>query len=142
MSEFVERLEELMFERNLTRKKFAEISGVDAASVTLYLNERRLPTVENAVKIADFFNCSTDYLLGREDVNHGAKFKSRPPFCQRLKFLKERFNRSAYSIYTGTGISKSSYYEWLSGKRQPSLDNVIRLADYFGCTVDFVLGRE
>ncbi|MDE5943011.1 MAG: helix-turn-helix transcriptional regulator, partial [Clostridia bacterium] len=39
-------------------------------------------------------------------------------------------------------ISKGCYYEWLSGKRQATLENVIKLADRFDCRVDFILGRE
>ena len=31
---------------------------------------------------------------------------------------------------------------WLSGKRMPNADSLCRLADYFGVSVDFLLGRE
>ncbi|MDE7265325.1 MAG: helix-turn-helix transcriptional regulator [Clostridia bacterium] len=59
-----------------------------------------------------------------------------------MKILKEKFGCNSYRIYHNTDISKSCYYEWLSGKRQPTLENVIKLADRFDCRVDFILGRE
>lgn len=142
MSEFVERLDGLLVENNLNKKSFSIKIHINAASITHYLQGKRLPTVENLIKIADFFNVSTDFLLGREEESSSLRFKSVPAFSDRIEFLKGYFGRSAYSIYNNTGISKSSYYDWKKGKRQPTVENVIRLADLFDCTVDFVLGRE
>ncbi len=142
MSEFVERLNELIFESNLSRKDFAEKVDINAACVTHYLQGKRIPTVESLVKIADFFQCSTDFLLGREEDNRRICHKVCPPFSEQLAFLQKYFKQSPYQIYHNTEIPKSSFYEWLSGKRTPSLENVIRLADHFDCRVDFVLGRE
>ncbi len=142
MSDFAERLEGLIIEREMNRKTFAERVGINATSITHYLEGKRLPTVENLVKIADYFQCSTDFLLGREDVNSTLTFKPCPAFPEQLEFLKKRFNCSSYQIYRNGAVSKSAYYEWKSGKRVPSLENVIRLADRFDCRVDFILGRE
>lgn len=142
MSEFVERLDELMFEHNLNRKTLAQKLEISATCLTHYLQDRHIPTVEHLVKIADFFQCSTDFLLGRKEENRLLTFQPCPPFSQRLVFLKEYFACSSYQIYHNTNISKSSYYEWRSGKRQPTIENIVRLANYFDCRVDFVLGRE
>ena len=142
MSEFAERLNYLMFERGLNRKQLAGQLGINAACVTHYLHAKRVPTVANLVKIADFFNCSADYLLGREEMNPDLKFKPCPPFGERIEFLKQTFGCSSYSIYHATDISQSCYYDWKSGRRQPSLDNIIKLANHFDCRVDFILGRE
>lgn len=142
MSKFSERLAELISERDLNEKAFAENSGVCASCVSFYLQEKSMPTVESLVKIADYCNCSTDFLLGREEENKSDKFKVCPPFCEQILFLKKHFNCSAYQIYHNTDIAKSCYYDWLSGSRQPNLDNIIRLAEHFDCSIDFILGRE
>lgn len=142
MSDFVERLEELMFERELNRKTLAQNLSMNATCITHYLEGTRLPSVKSLVKIADYFHCSTDFLLGREEENTSTTFNPCPPFAERLVFLKEHFTCSSYDIYHDTDISKSGYYEWKSGKRQPTVENVIRLAEHFGCSVDFILGRE
>lgn len=142
MSIFSERLSELMFESGYNNKMLAQQLGINAASITLYLQEKHNPTVDILVKIADLFQRSTDFLLGREEDNNNLKFKQRSPFCRQLAFLKEHYGCSAYNIYNNTDISKSGYYEWLSGKRQPTVYNIIKLADHFGCRIDFVLGRE
>lgn len=142
MSEFIERLEYLLFEKNLNRKTLAQEIGLNATCITHYLQGKRLPTVESLVRIADYFQCSTDFLLGREEENRFLRFKPCPPFSQQIEFLKGYFQCSSYHIYHGTGISKSGYYDWKRGKRMPTLENVIKLAECFDCRVDFILGRE
>ncbi len=142
MSEFSERLSGLMFENNLNRKQFAQQSDINATCITHYLQGKHSPTLENLVKIADFFHRSTDFLLGREEENNALTFKPCPPFPEQLKFLKDYFQCSSYQIYHNTNIPKSCYYDWKYGNRQPTLENVIKLAEHFDCRIDFIIGRE
>ena len=141
MSNFGERLEELIIEQNMDKKTFANKVGINATCISHFILGKHAPTVASLVKIADYFNCSTDFLLGREEENRNLTFKKCPPFCEQLLFLKEKFNYRPDDIYTDTEIAKTSYYNWLDGK-QPTLDNIIRLANLFDCRVDFILGRE
>ena len=141
MSNFGERLSELIYEQNMDKKTFANTVGIDATCISHYILGKHAPTVEHLIKLADYFNCSTDFLLGREDELHKLTFKKCPPFSEQLLFLKQTFNCKPNEIYDDTELAKTSYYNWLSGK-QPTLDNIIRLANLFDCRVDFVLGRE
>lgn len=142
MSKLSETLEELLAERNLEKKQLAKAIGISASRVTDYMLNDKLPTVENAVKLADYFHCSIDFLLGREYEAKNKNFDAPVPFAERIVFLRNYFKYTHKQIYNGTSIQKSSYFDWINGKRQPSLDNIIKLADLFGCSVDFVLGRE
>ena len=141
MSNFCERLEELINEHNLNKKTLAKNVGINATCISHYILGKSAPTIASLIKLADYFNCSTDLLLGREEENNNLTFKACPPFCEQILFLKEKFQFSPNDIYDGTEIAKSSYYNWLDGK-QPSLDNILRLANLFDCRVDFILGRE
>ena len=141
MLNFGERLAELICEQNIDKKTFAKNVGINATCISHFILGKHTPTVKSLIKIADYFNCSTDFLLGREEENRNLSFKKCPPFSEQLIFLKEKFNFRPDDIYNGTEIAKSSYYHWLEGK-QPTLDNIIRLANLFDCRVDFILGRE
>ena len=141
MSKFSERLEELIIEQNIDKKTFAKNVGINATCISHFILEKHTPTVKSLIKIADYFNCSTDFLLGREEENRNLTFKKCPPFSEQLLVLKEKLNFRPNDIYDGTEIAKSSYYHWLDGK-QPTLDNIIHLADLLDCRVDFILGRE
>lgn len=61
------RLKELRMQRDLSQKEFAAIMGVAQNTVSNWENGNRLLDAESIIKIADFFGCSTDYLLGRVD---------------------------------------------------------------------------
>ncbi|MFF0831056.1 helix-turn-helix domain-containing protein [Brevibacillus sp. NPDC003359] len=62
---FSERLG-LLLDRNGTyAKDLAQHLKLHKSSVSLYLAGKSFPTVDNLLEIADFFNVSVDYLVGR-----------------------------------------------------------------------------
>lgn len=65
MNGFSRRLLELLEERNLTQRTFAERIGVREATISRYIHENRTPHTIIASKIADELEVSVDYLLGR-----------------------------------------------------------------------------
>lgn len=67
MSKFPSRLKALREEKGLLGKDFAKIMSVEPATVTNWEKGNRFPKDDVLVKIADYFDCSTDYLLGRTD---------------------------------------------------------------------------
>ncbi|EHI98101.1 helix-turn-helix domain protein [Clostridium sp. DL-VIII] len=67
MSKFPIRLKELREEKGLLGKDFAKIMSVEPATVTNWEKGNRFPKDDVLIKIADYFDCSTDYLLGRTD---------------------------------------------------------------------------
>lgn len=64
---YSERLKELRKNKKLTQKEVAEKIGVARTTYAMYEQNRREPDNETLQKIADFFNVTTDYLLGRTD---------------------------------------------------------------------------
>jgi len=62
---FVDTFNELLDDRNLNRKQFAELCGIPYTTVVGWTKLGRLPDFVSIIKIADFFNCSTDFLMGR-----------------------------------------------------------------------------
>ncbi len=62
-----ERLKELRKKANLTQKDMADHFGTSQPSYQAWESGKRKPNSENLDKIANFFNVSTDYLLGNTD---------------------------------------------------------------------------
>lgn len=58
-------LSELRLKKNLSQSELAKILGTTQASVGHWESGRRKLTPEMLVKVAEYFNVSTDYLLGR-----------------------------------------------------------------------------
>lgn len=66
MPTFKERIKQLRLEKDLTMKELGEILGYSESTISLYESGKREPkNAEDYIKIADYFNVSLDYLLGR-----------------------------------------------------------------------------
>ena len=139
---FADRIKHLRQSKELNQVQLAEKLGVKKQSVSNWENDNIMPSVDMLVKIADFFDVSTDYLLGRKEDSHVRSFHACPPFGERLIFLLQENHCSQYKLCKDANISSSVLRHWLNGTHVPSLDNVVKLADFFGCSADYVLGRE
>jgi len=49
-------------------------------------------------------------------------------------------NTNAGKVSAETGISPATLSEWKNGKYVPKLDKLQKIADYFGVTVDYLMG--
>ena len=142
LSNFQEILTELMIEHNLTSTTLGEKIGSSRMTLNRYLQGSRTPSVEFLIKLADFFHCSVDFLLGLEDETYTTTFLTPPPFSVRINELCELFGVTKYQIQNKTHISMASIYTWQKSPRYPTIDSILCLAEFFGCTVDVVIGRE
>ncbi|MBE3586642.1 MAG: helix-turn-helix transcriptional regulator [Thermoanaerobacter sp.] len=64
---FPQRLKNLRKARNIYQKELAAAIGVKPGTVAAWEAGHRVPELGLATKLADFFNVSVDYLLGRTD---------------------------------------------------------------------------
>lgn len=141
MSNFVNTLNDLIIEKGLNQTLLAEALNIDSSTVSKYLSENQLPDLNIAIKIANYFNCSLNYLFGITDENKAKTFKNCPPFSERFLFLLKYYKVSRYKLQKNTEISKSTMYYWQIGKSTPTMDSIIKLAKFFNCSIDFVIGR-
>jgi len=62
-----ENIKRLRMARGLNQVEFARIMGVSKQCVSNWENDNIMPSIEMLIKIADFFNVTTDYILGRNE---------------------------------------------------------------------------
>ena len=67
MKIFAERLLALRKARKVSQTDVAKEVGISFHSYRRYETDEREPNAQTIVALADFFNVSTDYLLGRKD---------------------------------------------------------------------------
>jgi len=67
MANLSDRLQSLKLERKLLQKDIANAIGVSLRAYRYYEKGDRNPDSEVLIKLADYFNVSVDYLLGRTD---------------------------------------------------------------------------
>lgn len=61
------RLKQLRKEKKITQIALQMHTGIEQALLSKYENGDRTPTTDALVRLADFYNVSIDYILGRTD---------------------------------------------------------------------------
>ncbi|MDB4866900.1 MAG: family transcriptional regulator [Cohnella sp.] len=64
------RIALLRDQRGWTQEKLATSLGISRAALSHYEKNRREPDMETLTKVADLFNVTIDYLVGRTDNPH------------------------------------------------------------------------
>ena len=141
MATFQERLCDLIVEKEIKSHELAATIGVNTTTINDWKRGKYQVHLTNAIKLADFFECSLDYLMGRtQDV---AYFTPRacPPFYPNfLAVLKEK-GCSTYRLRTDTSISGGHFDSWKTGN-DPLVLTIIPIAEYLDVTLDYLVGRE
>ena len=65
---FKDNLKKLRKEKKITQEELSKIIGVERSSIGKYESSGVIPSVDVLNKIADYFNVSVDYLLGRSNA--------------------------------------------------------------------------
>lgn len=63
-------------------------------------------------------------------------------FEEKLKSLRLKNSLSQQSAAVALGISVRAYQRFESGEQRPGYDNLIRIADLFDVSLDWLTGRE
>ncbi|MCI8629733.1 MAG: helix-turn-helix transcriptional regulator [Firmicutes bacterium] len=67
MSEFSNKLKELRTSKNISQKQIASQLDIADRQYRRYENEEQQPTLPIIIKLANYFDISLDYLVGRTD---------------------------------------------------------------------------
>lgn len=65
--EFGQRLQQLRERKRISRKVLSELCGLNPDAVRRYERGEAEPTLHSLVAIAEYFEVSVDYLVGRSD---------------------------------------------------------------------------
>lgn len=68
--------------------------------------------------------------------------KNSTKFGARLKDLREEKGVSMIELARAIGVSDAAVCKWENGLAEPKLSYVVRLAEYFDCTVDYISGND
>lgn len=61
---------------------------------------------------------------------------------KNLKEIREQYNIRMKEIERNTGISTANISRWKNNKVIPSIEHCIILADFYGITIDELIGHE
>ena len=61
---------------------------------------------------------------------------------ERIDELMKMEKISQYALAKKLGISQSTICNWLNGKKEPSIESLWKLVDYFSVSINYIVGRE
>lgn len=61
-------------------------------------------------------------------------------FCERLYTLRKEQNLTMERFGIVMEVTKQAVCRWENGERQPSLEMVVRIAEFYGVSTDYLLG--
>lgn len=122
----------------LTMKQFGALMGVAESTISLYETGKNEPDISMLKKMSEFFGVSIDYLLNFSDLKEP---RLDPSLTCRLKELRTSRGYTQEIVASFLDITRAAYTNLENGKRQCDIATLLRLADYYGVTLDYLLGR-
>ncbi|WP_051539798.1 helix-turn-helix domain-containing protein [Clostridium ihumii] len=126
------RLKKLRMNKNLEQKDLAQILKVHKGTISNWENDKRNPDNDMIVKIANFFNCSTDYLLGRTDA-------SIKTIGDRIHSIRESLNLTGEDFGRKLNVTKVAVSNWENNNRTPDVNMLVNIAKLGNVSVDWLL---
>ena len=139
---FQDTLEELLLSNNLKMSDLAEKTGIAPSRLYSYKRGEDIPSFDNAIKIAEVFECSFDYLFGLSDENKKENYKISSTPTKRFQELITQSGLTRYKISKLTGIDEAKLSSWYTGKKIPTLSSLYLLAKGLSCSLDYRAGRD
>ena len=140
MNEFTERLDELLKENNLSRLNLANLINITSTTLNGYFNKGYFPQIDIAINIANYFNCSLDYLFALDENIKNTNKNNKPFFENFESILKER-ELSIAKAMKSLGMSEYNYFRWKNGK-YPKTANLLIIAKTFDVSLDWLVGNK
>lgn len=116
-----ERVKELCEERNISIRELERQLGYSRN--TLYSLKNQTPGIDKVVKIADYFNVSTDYLLERTNIKEISKSRKDYDVKEKLEQLLEALETENNLQYNVERVSEKETRKYV-GDSLPNGDSV------------------
>ncbi len=142
VEKFTNSLNDIIVERGYNTTSLSQAMGVDKILVHKWRRNGKDVKLKTLIKLADFFDCSIEYLCGKTDVCLDyTPNREILPFGVRIKQVLAECHVSAYSLLENTTIKRSQYQHWKDGI-EPRLSSLETIAEYLSITIDYLVGRD
>lgn len=141
LTSFRETFNELLLERDITVKRLSEDIGKSPIVVLRWKNQNKDLKLKSLITLADYFNCSLEFLCGKTDVALDYVPKPCPAFAEWLPTVLVSCNKTSYQLFKHTGIKASQFHYWKTGT-EPLLSSLEILSEYLTVTLDYLVGRD
>ena len=144
MEKFKDILKELIDDNGKRITTVCKESRIPSALMYDYLNGFLYPSVQTLIKLANYFECSLDYMLNLTDIKNHNKYVNINGnfslFLPRYFQLLKDNHTSHYLFAQEHRFGESIIRNWKKGS-VPSLEKLRLIAYELGSSVDYLVGR-
>ena len=122
----------------MTQKELADKLSISPSTIGMYEQNRREPDLDTLSKIANVVNVTIGYLAETEKSNEA----DLPNIGKQLKLLRESKHKNQQEVCYALNIEQSTLANYENDKYIPKVDILIKLANYYNVSVDYLLGLK
>ncbi len=131
------KIRDLREDNNLYQKDIAKILNVTQQQYSrIEKNENQL-SYDKLIILADFYNISTDYILG---LTSNKKIHTKNKSYNKIKDLRIENNLYQKDVAKVLNITQPDYSVIESNKNELSYDGLIKLSKFYNTSIDYILG--
>lgn len=137
------RIRERREQLGMTQEELGDFLSMNKSSISR-LEKGLVENIKKPVlrEIAEHLHVDFDYLdLNTKDFSEHKSIKGGE-IMLKLKEIREEAGLSMRQVSVQAEIPASTYTAYEKGEREPNIATLIKLADFFGCSVDRILGRK
>ena len=141
----MKNLKVLRKQKKKTQQDMAEMLKITYRTYQNYENDLTEMPYNLLFKLADYFGVSIDYLLGHELNKNNLEnqtFEKKQSIFIKLKDLRSELNLTQEQLAQAVGLSRDTYKNYEQQRTEMSYDILFKLADYFGVSIDYLLGHQ
>ena len=138
-----DRMTALRQQAGYTSEQFRGYVDISAKKYRKIETGQQAPSCRELARIARALDVSTDYLLGMDiPVPPAIPETDSPDDDFRIRFARLMNEKDECIEFVSelSGKSVTAVNAWKSGHSKPDATTLVKLARYFGCTTDYLLG--
>lgn len=136
-----EKIRKLRKEKNITQEELGKRVGVSTSMIGMYETNARKPSYAVLLKIAEYFNTTTDYLIGNIEEVDDVVVKLE--LGHKIKNRRLDLGLTLEEIENKVGVSKGTVQNWESGYiKNMKRNNIALLAEALRVSPLWVMGIE
>lgn len=143
---YYKRLKDVREDFGLSQKQVADILGITAQQYQLYECGKREMPMHLFYVLAQYYDITLDYLVGADNNDYFDYVSEKQTVlsnCYRkIRDIREDFDMTQKQVAGILNITTQQYQLYESGKREMPMHHFITLAEHYGVTIDYLVGRD
>lgn len=134
---FGDRLTKLRNEKNISMKQCAYELDIPYTTYVSYEKNEREPKAKQLMKIANYFDVSLDFLLGRtksQNIRYNLASNLNKLLTENKSFITKK------QLSQLLGVTPSAITNWTKGSNSPDIELLVKICDIFKIDINELIG--